>query len=75
MKKNTYVATVINYTTEQGKRITFTAHTTACSLKGLQARLKREMLNNTNWCGIESYTIHDRLYTMQEAKELRLTVY
>lgn len=75
MKKNTYAATVINYTTEQGKRITFTSHMTACSLKGLLARLKREMLNNTDWCGIESYTIHDRLYTTQEAKELRLTAY
>lgn len=75
MKKNIYAATVINYTTEQGKRITFTTHTTAASLKGLQARLKRETLNNTDWCGIESYTIHDRLYTMQEAKELRLTTY
>ncbi len=75
MKKNTYVATVVNYTTEQGKRITFTNHMTAVSLKGLQARLKREMLDNTDWCGIESYTIHDKLYTQQEAKELRLTVY
>jgi len=75
MKKNTYVATVVNYTTEQGKRITFINHMTAASLKGLQARLKREMLNNTDWCGIESYTIHDRMYTLQEAKELRLTVY
>ena len=75
MKKIIYAATVINYTTEQGKRITFTNHTTAASLKGLQAKLKREMMDNTDWCGIESYTIHDRLYTMQEAKELRLTVY
>lgn len=73
MKKNIYAATVINYTTEQGKRITFTTHTTAASLKGLQAKLKRETLNNTDWSGVESYTIHDRLYTMQEAKELRLT--
>lgn len=75
MKKSTYAATVVNYTTEQGKRITFTNHMIACSLKGLQAKLKRKMMDNTDWCGIESYTIHDRLYTLQEAKELRLTVY
>ena len=73
MKKNIYAATVINYTTEQGKRFTFISHKTASSLKGLQAGLKREMLNNTDWSGIESYAIHDRMYTMQEAKELRLT--
>lgn len=76
MKKINYAATVVNYTTEQnGKRFTFTNHMIATSLKGLQAKLKREMLNNTEWSGIESYTIHDKMYTMEEAKELRLTVY
>ena len=73
MKKNIYVATVINYTVEQNNRFTYTTYAIGSSVKGLQAKLKREMMDNTEYSGIESYTIHDNAYTLKEAKEMRLS--
>lgn len=73
MKENIYVATIINYTVEQNSRFTYTTYRIASSLKGLQAKLKREMMDNTELSGIESYIIDYKAYTLKEAKEMRLS--
>ena len=72
MKRTQYAATLTIYTVFGGEYQEYRTIVVYSSLKGLEARIRKEQNHSSEIHGLVKAFIHKRMYTLEEAKYLRL---